>query len=74
MNDIVAGVSDSLQRTAAELSSISDNVAQYRDRVAALAEPFVGSDRDDLVTAIHEAERQLRNAERSLQRALRQVG
>jgi hypothetical protein len=70
----VADVADSLERTSAELSSISDNVAQYRERVAALAEPFVGTERDDLVIAIHEAERQLRNAERSLQRALRQVG
>jgi hypothetical protein len=56
---------------AAELATIADNVAQYRSRVADLAEPLVGTDRDDLVTAIHEAERQLRVAERSLQRAVK---
>ncbi|NND73669.1 MAG: hypothetical protein HKN44_01570 [Ilumatobacter sp.] len=66
-------MSASLERTAAELAAIADNVARYRERVAALAEPYVGSERDDLVLTIHEAERQLRNAERTLQRALRAV-
>lgn len=61
----------STESTAAELSAIADNVAQYRNRVAGLAEPWVGSDRDDVVSAIHEAERQLRNAERTLIRAIR---
>lgn len=61
------------ESTAAELAAIADNVAQYRGRVADLAEGFVGTERDDIVTAIHEAERQLRNAERSLGRALRVV-
>jgi hypothetical protein len=64
-------VSASVQSTAAELASIADGVDQYRRRVAALAEPHVGSDRDDLVSAIHEAERLLRSAERGLLRALR---
>ena len=59
------------ESTAAELAAIADNVAQYRSRVAGLAEPWIGTERDDLVTAIHEAERQLRIAERSLLRALR---
>ena len=61
----------SAESTAAELAAILDNVAQYRSRVAGLAEPWVGTERDDLVSAIHEAERQLRNAERTLVRALR---
>ncbi len=64
-------MSASAESTAVELSTIADNVGQFRSRVADLAEPFVGSERDDLVTAIHEAERQLRNAERSLLRAAR---
>jgi hypothetical protein len=64
-------VSPSAESTAVELSSIADNVAQFRRRVADLAEPFFGSERDDLVTAIHEAERQLRVAERTLLRAAR---
>ena len=61
----------STESTAAELAAIADNVAQYRSRVAGLAEPWIGTDRDDVVGAIHEAERHLRNAERSLVRAIR---
>jgi cob(I)alamin adenosyltransferase len=63
----------SIESTAAELAAISDNVAQYRQRLAGLAEPWIGTERDDVVTAVHEAERQLRNAERALIRALRVV-
>jgi hypothetical protein len=59
------------ESTAAELSAIADNVSQYRLRVAGLAEPWAGSDREDIMSAIHEAERQLRNAERTLIRAIR---
>lgn len=61
------------ESTAAELAAIADHVAQYRGRVGALAEPYIGTERDDIVTAIHEAERQLRNAERTLVRALRAI-
>ena len=61
----------STESTAAELAAIGDNVAQYRARVADLAEPYIGTERDDVVTAIHEAERQLRNAERTLIRAIK---
>ncbi len=61
----------STESTAAELGAIADNVAQYRQRVAGLAEPWIGTERDDVVTAIHEAERQLRNAERTLIRAIK---
>ena len=57
--------------TAAELGTIADNVAQYRRRVADLAEPWIGTEREDLVSAIHEAERSLRTAERNLVRAMR---
>ncbi|MGB0113105.1 MAG: hypothetical protein WBP59_07770 [Ilumatobacteraceae bacterium] len=64
-------MSGSTESTAAELAAITDNVAQYRIRVANLAEPYFGTERDDLVTAIHEAERQLRNAERCLMRAIK---
>jgi len=64
-------MSASTESVAAELAAIADNVAQYRSRVATLAEPFVNTERDDLVTAIHEAERQLRNAERCLNRAIK---
>ncbi|WP_420453440.1 hypothetical protein [Ilumatobacter sp.] len=60
--------------TATELATIADNVAQYRRRVAALADRHVGADRDDFVSAIHEAERQLRVAERGLIRAQKIAG
>jgi hypothetical protein len=61
----------STESTAAELAAIADNVAQYRNRVAGLAERWVGTDRDDIAAAVHEAERQLRNAERTLNRAIK---
>ena len=61
----------SIQSAATQLAIIADSIGQYRTRVADLAQPFVGTTRDDLVTAIHEAERQLRNAERGLIRAAR---
>ena len=61
----------SIQSAATQLAIIADSIGQYRVRVADLATPFVGTTRDDLVTAIHEAERQLRNAERGLLRAAR---
>jgi len=64
----------SIQSTTHELEVIADNIAQYRARVAALAEGHVGTDRDDFVGAIHEAERQIRVAERGLRRAIRTAG
>lgn len=59
------------ESTAVELSTIAESVGRSRGRVAALAEPWMGTERDDLVTVIHEAERQLRTAERTLLRAVR---
>ena len=64
-------MTDSTGSTAVELATIADGVGQFRRRVADLAEGWIGSERDDLVTAIHEAERQLRAAERTLLRAAR---
>jgi hypothetical protein len=64
----------STESTAHELATIADNVAQYRSRIASLAERHVGTDRDDFVAAIHEAERQLRSAERGIIRAVRTAG
>ena len=66
-----ASTESTIASTAAELAAIGDNVAQYRTRVADLADRFTGTERDDAVAAIHEAERQLRIAERTIQRALR---
>ncbi len=39
--------------------------------VGDLAGPYLGGERDDLVSAIYEAERSLRTAERHIQRALK---
>jgi hypothetical protein len=57
--------------TAAELSAAAETIGSYRRRVGDLAGPHLGSERDDLVSAIYEAERSLRTAERLLQRALK---
>ena len=62
------------QTTAAELATLADKVGEFRGRVAALADRHVGTDRDDFVAAMHEAERQLRTAERGLTRAVRTAG
>jgi hypothetical protein len=55
----------------AELHVIVDTLERQRDRVAAAAEPFLGTEREDVVTSVHEAERQLRIAIRTLQRAIK---
>lgn len=60
--------------TVAELSSIADSVGRYRERVADLAQPYIGSAREDVLSAVYEAERQLRSAERAIQRALKTLG
>lgn len=60
-------------RLAAELAVIADTVERQRERVAALVEPYLGTDREDVVTTVHEAERQLLMAGRALRRALRSV-
>lgn len=57
--------------TAAELSAAVEAIGSYRRRVSDLAAPHLGTEREDLVAAIYEAERALRTAERSLQRAFK---
>ena len=66
--------SASLAATVAELSAAAEAVAGYQRRVAALAGPHLGSEREDLVAAIYEAERALRTAERLLLRAVKVAG
>ena len=56
---------------ATGLSVIADTVEHQRDRVAGIAEPFLGTDREDVVTMVHEAERQLLLAVRALRRAIK---
>ncbi len=57
--------------TSAELSAAAEAVGGYRRRVAALVGPHLGTEREDIVAAIYEAERALRSAERVLQRAVK---
>ena len=66
--------SSAVAETAAELAAAAEAVASYQRRVAALAGPHLGTEREDLVAAIYEAERALRTAERSLQRARKVAG
>ena len=56
---------------SAELSVIADTLERHRDRIAAVAEPFLGTEREDVVTTVHEAERQLLVATRALRRAIK---
>ena len=55
----------------AEMHVISDTLERQRERIAAIAEPFLGTEREDVVTAVHEAERQLMMATRALRRAIK---
>jgi hypothetical protein len=55
--------------TATELSAAAEAVGGYERRVAALAAPHLGTEHEDLVAAIYEAERSLRTAQRLLLRA-----
>jgi hypothetical protein len=57
----------------AELAVMTDTVERIRQRVAAVAEPFLGTDREDVVTLVHEAERQLLVSVRSLERAMKML-
>lgn len=58
-------------RAATELHVIADTIDRQRERVGALAHPFLGTDREDVVATVHEAERQLQMATRALRRALK---
>lgn len=57
--------------SAAEVSAIADGIDMYRSRVADLAEPLFGTSEEDLIAALHEAERALRNAHRAMRQAVK---
>lgn len=57
--------------SANELHVIADTIERQRERVGAIAEPFLGTDREDVITTVHEAERQLLMAVRALRRAIK---
>jgi hypothetical protein len=56
---------------AAELHVIADTIERQRERVAGIAEPYLGTEREDVITTVREAERQLLIATRSLRRAIK---
>jgi hypothetical protein len=58
----------------AELSAAAEAIDSYQRRVGELAGSFPSGDRDDLVTAIYEAERSLGVAVKTIRRALRLAG
>jgi len=60
--------------TAAELSAAAEAIGSYQRRVGGLAAGVDGAERDDLLTAIYEAERALGVAEKSIRRAARLAG
>jgi hypothetical protein len=70
----VASASNPQPTTAAELAAAADAVERYRARVADLAQTHLGTDREDLVVAIYEAERALRTSQRLLLRAAKVAG
>lgn len=59
---------------AAELAVIAEHLDRYRDRVSGLANQLRGSEHDDAMAAIYEAERALRTAHRALTRAAGLLG
>jgi hypothetical protein len=63
--------SASADATVAELSAAAEAVSSYQRRVGDLVGRHLGSEREDLIAAIYEAERALRSAERILQRAVK---
>lgn len=66
-----SGSSPDTARAFAELSVMTDALDRLRARAASLAEPFLGTEREDVVTAVHEAERSMLMAVRAMQRALK---
>ena len=62
---------DALSSANAELQALIESVGRAKERVALLAQPFLGTERVDVVSAVYESERLLRSAERALERAAR---
>ena len=71
MADVTRSTGPKPSSVAAELHVIADTVERQRDRVAGIAEPFLGTEREDVVATVHEAERQLLIAVRALRRAIK---
>ena len=65
------GYADRLGASRLKILDTIDKRLAVDDSLAALAEAHIGTDRDDFVGAIHEAERQIRVAERGILRAIK---
>jgi hypothetical protein len=63
-----------LSTIAAELAVMAEGTDRYFDRVRELGSANLGENLEDLMSAIHEAERALRSAHRALVRASRIAG
>ena len=63
-----------LATIAAELAVMAEGTDRYFDRVRELGSANLGEHLEDLMSAIHEAERALRSAHRALARASRIAG
>ncbi len=61
--------SPTTETTIAELNVLVEQMERYRERVGGLAVPHLGTDREDLVAVIYEAERAVLSAARTLRRA-----
>jgi hypothetical protein len=55
----------------AALTSLASQLADCEARLEQMATRHSGTDRDDLISALHEAERQVRSAAREIRRAQR---
>ena len=64
---------DQTASAAAEIAVMADTIERHRERVASLVTPFLGTERDDVIVSIQEAERQLLIAARALRRALKSL-
>lgn len=62
-----------LTTIAAELAVMAEGAERYRQRVADLGQMNLDGKHDDLLMAIHEADRALRTAQRALLRASKVV-
>jgi hypothetical protein len=54
---------------AAELSSLATTLSDLERRLGALGQSYEGTDHDDVVAALFDAERNVRTALRSVERA-----
>ena len=67
-------IHSTIHSTTAALSVMADHVERYQQEVAELVPSYQQHQRDDVVTALVEAERALRTAARCLRRSAKLAG